>query len=59
MKLWRALWLGIKAAFLPRTRSCANCSYMREWGCSASCGNDAGVVCGAWFPKTDDKGGWR
>lgn len=44
MKLWRALWLGIKAAFLPRTKSCANCSYMREWGCSASCGNDAGVV---------------
>lgn len=56
MKLWRALWLGIKAAFLPGTRSCANCSYMREWGCSASCGNNAGVVCGAWFPKTDEEG---
>lgn len=43
-----------------RNRRCLDCDYMRkaevgfikgQWFCSASCGNDEGKTCGAWFPR--------
>jgi hypothetical protein len=55
MKFWKSLWMCLKGEFRPSFKSCSNCSYMKD-RCSASCGNDSGEVCGAWFPKTDDEG---
>lgn len=42
-------------------QSCKNCDYMRlmtagydegKWKCCASCGNNEGIVCSAWFPRS-------
>lgn len=47
-----------------RNRRCVDCDYMRKfeygrdaglWGCTASCGNDEGKVCGAWFLRWPGK----
>jgi len=44
-----------------KKQSCKNCDYMRimmygydkgQWKCTASCGNDDGIVCNAWFPRS-------
>lgn len=52
MKFWKSLWLSIKAQFKPSIMSCSNCYYKMDCGCCASCGNNEGKVCGAWFPAT-------
>lgn len=57
------MWKYIKHLFkyiFARNRLCVDCDYMRKceygydaglWRCTASCGNDEGKPCGAWFPR--------
>ena len=57
------MWKYIKHLFkyiFIRNRLCVDCDYMRKceagydaglWCCTASCGNNSGRVCGAWFPR--------
>lgn len=42
-------------------RNCGNCDYKRkmeygniagQWHCTASCGNQDGKLCNAWFPRS-------
>lgn len=42
-------------------KTCKDCDYMRlmtegydkgQWKCTASCGNDDGIICDAWFPRS-------
>lgn len=54
MKLWKSFVALLKE--LLRARTCNDCAYKRKWGCSASCGNDNGVVCGAYFKRAEGGG---
>lgn len=61
------MWKYIKHLFkyiFTRNRRCVDCDYMRKaevggikglWYCTASCGNDEGKTCGAWFPRMPNR----
>lgn len=61
--MWKLAKHLFKALF-TRNRRCIDCDYMRKfkygrdaglWGCVASCGNDEGKACGAWYPRWPDR----
>ena len=54
-------WIKCFFKMFTKNRRCVDCDYMRcekygrdagLWRCTASCGNNEGKICGAWFPRT-------